>query len=306
MDFSPEPLSLHTYTVQGAAGELRVGVSKPPGGHHKTALILNGRAEFMEKYRASIQILNSWGYACVILDWRGQGGSWRHAGHQRKAHVDDFNEYLDDLDHVRAWQASMDLDTVDLVIGHSMGGHLVLRALAERGLRARGAVFLAPMFDIAIDLPRWLVRAVAVVGTRLGLAWSYAPGQGDWDPATRSFVGNMLTSDEDLFETFRQLLIHHEEFRVGGVTYGWLHAALRSIARTRTPGYAEALRLPTLVLTGADDRVIDNEAASEMARRLPGGRYVSFAQARHDLLWEKPAIREAVWQEINAFSASLP
>ncbi len=42
-----------------------------------TVTILQGRAEFIEKYFETIQDLRARGHAVVAFDWRGQGGSDR-------------------------------------------------------------------------------------------------------------------------------------------------------------------------------------------------------------------------------------
>lgn len=298
MDSLPDSQGLKIETLEGKAGRLRIGMARPASPSRGTILILNGRAEFIEKYRTTLEILTGWSYTTVILDWRGQGGSWRDERHPRKGHIDDFSAYLDDLDCVLGWMRASGMGAIDLVIGHSMGGHLVLRGLVERELRADAAIFIAPMFDIRIGLPRWLVRSIAGLGSNLGLARAYAPGQHDFHPEKRRFETNNLTSDPALFETFRQLLLHHDAYRVGGVTYGWLRAAFRSIATTWQPGYGEGLKLPMTVITGEHDRVVSNRAAASMATRLLA-RHVDLAGARHDLLWEAPAVRDRLWREIR-------
>ncbi|WP_165769405.1 alpha/beta fold hydrolase [Arboricoccus pini] len=304
MDSLTDSRRLEVRMLEGKAGLLRIGIARPASPSLGTILILNGRAEFIEKYRSSLEILVGWSYTAVIMDWSGQGGSWRDERHSRKGHVDDFAVYLDDIDCVLGWMRQSGMETIDLVIGHSMGGHLVLRGLVERDLRAAAAIFIAPMFDIRIGLPRWLARGVAGLGTAVGLARAYAPGQQEIHPARRRFESNPLTSDPELFESFRQLLLHHDAYRVGGVTYGWLRAAFRSIAWTWQPGYGEGLKLPMTVLTGEQDRIVSNQAAALMAARLLA-RHVDLAGARHDLLWEVAPVRDRLWREIRVILDAL-
>ncbi|SVD81174.1 uncharacterized protein METZ01_LOCUS434028, partial [marine metagenome] len=64
-----------------------------------TVVVLNGRSEFIEKYFETIESLRARGFAVATLDWRGQGRSDRPLANRQKGHVDDFEEYLSDLQH---------------------------------------------------------------------------------------------------------------------------------------------------------------------------------------------------------------
>ena len=69
----------------------------------------------------------------TAADWRGQAGSGRLGEDATTGHVEDFQVWLDDLAAFwRDWQASTPGPHV--LAAHSMGGHIVLRALVERGI----------------------------------------------------------------------------------------------------------------------------------------------------------------------------
>ena len=82
-----------------------------------------------------------------------------------------------------------------------------------------------------------------------------------------------------------------DELALGGVTYGWLGAALRSIALMRRPGYLESIRTPILVCQAGLERIVSNRAQIEFVRRLPQARLAVFAEARHELLYECEPVR---------------
>src|SRR3569623_3586134 len=63
-------------------------------------LLLNGQTEFIEKYFEVIDELRSRGLSVVTFDWRGQGGSDRLLPDARKAHIEDFVAYDQDLDTI--------------------------------------------------------------------------------------------------------------------------------------------------------------------------------------------------------------
>ena len=83
------------------------------------------------------------------------------------------------------------------------------------------------------------------------------------------FARNRLTSSRERYAELRRRVAATPELALGGVTYGWLAAALRSIALTRRPGYLEAISTPILVCQAGAERVVSNRAQVETVRRLP-------------------------------------
>ena len=61
-------------------------------------VLLQGRAEFVEKYGETVGDLGARGFAVYALDWRGQGRSGRVLKDPRKGHVVSYDDYLKDLD----------------------------------------------------------------------------------------------------------------------------------------------------------------------------------------------------------------
>lgn len=286
--------------IDGPSGRLRVGLLRSRTELLGTLVLLPGRGEFMEKYEATLAEIAGWGLAVATLDWRGQGGSHRLLGHARKGHVADFTHFLDDLDALLSWLRAVGAPPARLAIGHSMGGHILLRALAERATGIERAALVAPMLDIDLGAVPWpIARVLARSVCALGLGGKWAPGQKPTDPDTLRFAGNRITTDEASFERWRALLAAHPDLRLGGVTYGWLDAALRSIARIRRPGYLKAIDAPVLIAMAGEERIVRNEAIRAAARRLPHCELVAFEAARHDLFQEAAPIRAALLAAIR-------
>lgn len=268
-----------------------------------TAVLLTGRAEFIEKYAQTISELTDAGFAVAALDWRGQGGSSRLIpGALARGHVRSYEGYLDDLDTLLAGASAEGLPEPLLMVATSMGGHVGLRHLAERPSGFVGAALIAPMIDINFGaLPYWLVRRAAGLAVRLGRAERYAFGQRDPDHERCPFEGNPLTSSAERYAAWRALQRDHPELALGGVTFGWLEASVRSIGALKRPGWAERLDLPVLILQAGADCVVSNRAQDALAARLPRGRVVRFAGAQHDLLWETEAVRREALDTITGF-----
>jgi lysophospholipase len=286
---------------------IRCGFWRPQGRSARaTVVLLHGRKEFLEKYAETISDLNQRGFEVLSLDWRGQGLSSREVRCRRAGHVRDFSEYLEDLDLFwRAHLANIGTAPV-LLLGHSMGGHLALRFAHDHPERLRGAVLAAPMFDIRLNtIARKLIPHLAAAVIAAGGAALPVPGTRRRSPRHRAFAGNRLTSDPQRFRAEKHAIESNPALAVEGLTFGWLAAALRSIAILQKPGYLEAVSTPVLIVSGGQDRIVCRAAHHRVFSRMSNGRFVLIPAARHEILMERDALRHVFWQAFDAFTAPL-
>ncbi|BCX17820.1 MAG: hypothetical protein KatS3mg117_1502 [Geminicoccaceae bacterium] len=296
-------LAAETLTLAAPVGPLRAGLARPRRRARGTVLLLEGRGEFLEKYAATVARLVAAGFVVFAFDWRGQGGSPRLVPGTPRGHVDDFAHYLEDLELVVARAVELDLPRPWTLLGHSLGGHLALRWLAAGPRPVSRAALVTPMLDIAlVPRPRPLVRLLAEVAVRTGARRRYALGQRDPLPSC-AFEGNPLTSCPEGFAAAWELRRRHPDRRVGGVTWGWLAAALRSIEAIHAEGVPERIDLPVLLVRAGDERIVCNEAIARFARRLPRARLVDLPGARHDVFFERPPLRARLFEELVGFLA---
>lgn len=261
-----------------------------------TILLLPGRAESVEKYADLATILAANRLGVVAMDWRGQGGSSRPLPNRLMGHVDNFSQYLDDL------AASLPVLLADAgtapvaALGHSMGGHILLRFVVERPHPFRAIVACAPMMGICSSpLPEWAARGLSSLAVRLGCAHRFAPGQANWVANPRPvFERNPLTGDKDRFEANHQIFVDQPQLALGGASWGWLHAALRSIEGFFADERLGSTTLPILVLSGREDKVVRTDRHDLAAAYLPNATLVPVPGGRHELLMESDDIRNPV------------
>ncbi len=269
---------------------LRVGVWS--GGARGTLLLLNGRGDFFEKYCEAFWHWRARGWAVVAPDWRGQGGSGRWFPDARA-----FETMEGDLAAIAA-RVGGTMPGPLVAVGHSMGGHLLLRTMARPGFEVARAVLLSPMMALPGQA---LARPLAWGAVRLGLGARLAPGQAVPSAAGRLVRAARLTSDPDRQTDEDWWLARHPELESGGATWGWLDAALRSIATLGGGGQMAAAAQVRAVLA-ADDRVVDSRAAAEiLARRLGAGGVLAMLPGEHELLRERDATRAALYAAIDPF-----
>ena len=290
-------------TPDGAT--LRTAWWRPAAPARGTVTLLTGRCEYLEKYQEVAEDWLARGYQVFSLDWRGQGLSSRPLSDRQKCHVSDYAVHVSDLTR---W-----LDTVvkpkeigpTVLYAHSMGGLIGLRYLIDQPGRFAAVVLSAPMVDINTDpWPRFLAEMLSRGAGAFGFATSYAFGQSDYDPAVDgAFEGNAVTGDPVRFRRIHDGYRANPDLRLGGVTFGWLTASFRAQAIVAMPGALQDVRVPVLMLTAPDDRLVPAETQALLCRRLHDCTVKLYPESRHDIMAERDTIRTRAWQDIDKFLA---
>ena len=285
---------------------LRYGVFHPEKRARGVCVLLSGQSEFIEKYLEVIHELNWRGFTVATFDWRGQGGSQRALSDPLKCHVTDYAEFDTDLVSFMDQIVGKLTAAPPLVLAHSMGSHLAIRALHDRPEMFKAAVLVAPMLGIATrGYPGWLTRGITAWQNWLGKKDVFAWGMAKRDPHLITFDTQLCTSDIVRFGKTQAILRSHPNIRLAGPTWGWIEAAYRSMKETRAPDYAEAIKVPVMIVGAGQDRIVKTEATRAFAARLPRGRYVEFADSEHEVLMENDSIRTQFWAAFDGFVAAL-
>jgi lysophospholipase len=273
------------------------------GGSKGTVVVVCGRGDFIERYFETVKDLAARGYGVVIFDFRDQGGSARRLKTFYRDRIRRFSEYEADLTAVMSQLVLPDCQPPYYALGHSTGGHVVLRALKRRNWFER-VVLTSPLLGLHRGLwPKMLVRVLPTLMTAFGFGSSFIPGQPRRPLRAEDFPGNKLTSDKTRFLRSTEVLAKEPRLGLGGATFGWVAAALdslRDLNSLRKPG---ALRIPVLIIAAERDRVVDVAAARKFAQTSERVAFVSIAEARHDLLSEVDEIREQVLAAFDSFIA---
>jgi len=285
---------------------LRYALAPGPSLSKGTVCILQGRGEFIERYFETVRDLRSRGYTVATLDWRGQGGSARLLRQSWRGHVRSFRHYDIDLETFMREIVLPDCPPPFYAIGHSTGGHILLRAL-RRHRWFSGAVLSSPFLGLGpAPLPPWLLRLIAPFFTMTGLGWIAVPGRGRQALVPASFEGNVLTSDRRRFALSARVLETEPALGLGAPTIAWLSAALSSMRELHRLKGERPLTAPVLIVAAGADRVVSTEASRLFARQVPGVAAVVIDHARHELLQERDEFRVQFWAAFDAFIGALP
>ncbi|MGE3303304.1 MAG: alpha/beta fold hydrolase [Hyphomonadaceae bacterium] len=294
---NPEPDGVEERWFEGRGGARLRAMTAPAlrNPARGSVILCNGRTEFIEKYFEVARELQERGFAVFTLDWRGQGLSDRLLPDRNKGHIDSLDEAVSDL-ALALKQTADRLPRPHILLAHSMGGAIGLRALQTRRIEVEGAVFSSPMWQIANLKP--MARNFARFMTAIGAGAMLAPGQRRrW--RKEQFKRNPVTHDRERHARAQALVLAEPRLALAGVTLGWIDAASEAIEGFRQPGALAHVRIPVVVLSAGEDTLVDNEGHDVVAKLLPQARQAHVAGAKHEILMERDELRDQFWRAFD-------
>jgi alpha-beta hydrolase superfamily lysophospholipase len=271
-------------------------------------LFQTGRGDFFEKYLETLAHLHALGWSVTAFDWRGQGGSGRLSADPHVGHVSDFAVYDSDLAAFWADWSAEDVGisatggaSPSVILGHSMGGMMVLRALASRSIRPDAAILVAPMIGLkspfgsgfSARVARWM----ATRGNPARAAW-----RSNERPGAVASRQSLLTHDAARYDDEGWWHREHPELVLGPPSWAWLAQGFAGAAALATDPRIESVETPVLLLIAEADKLVDPRAALRLAARLPDAQVVRFgSESAHEILREADPVRDRALAAIDSF-----
>ncbi|MCX7899224.1 MAG: alpha/beta hydrolase [Methylocystis sp.] len=268
---------------------------------HGTIALLQGRAEFIEKYFETVEDLRRRGFHVVAMDWRGQGLSERELDEPRKGHVDDFAHYQRDLEALVETVLRPSWPQPWYALAHSMGAAILLEDAHDGQSAFQRLVLTAPMIDIhGVRFPRgarWLADTLDMIG----LGAMLIPGGRLGSIVNEPFADNLLTSDPQRLARNQAILRAAPQLGIGDPTVGWVNAAFRQLQRFEAPEYMLRARTPMLVFSCGRDEIVSTPAIERFMQRVDLSTLINVPGARHELLMERDELRDVFWRAFDEF-----
>lgn len=263
-------------------------------------IVAHGFGEHSGRYGPLIDHLISRGYSVTAYDHRGHGQSEGLPGH-----VDRFFDYEADLGKVISHTKSRYDPAKLFLIGHSMGGLVTLRYLAQSSSallkayaaksksgslvnpnpldRIAGAVISAPLLALAVQAPSHkllIARIAALVAPRMRMDNEINPSVLSRDPE----VGRAYAADP---------LVHRL------VSARWFAEATR--AMDEVIQQAEKITLPILVMHGTADKLASVEATISFCDKLGSAdkEIVIYPNFYHELFNEPE--KDEIYNRVSAW-----
>lgn len=266
-----------------AVGGVRLHYRAWEGARPRAALVvLHGLAGHSGRYEELGRSMASYGISTYALDLRGHGLS-----DGRRGHVSRFEVLLQDADRFRREvQGLVDPSCPIFLLGHGMGGLIVLRYLEQYESHIHGAVLVAPWLAAMLPLARWKTHAAALLSRVLpALPLRASPRAAD------------LSHDDEVVRAFTSDPLVHDHITPRLLTEA--STAMGLLLRR-----ADRLTAPLLFLLPGSDRVCDTARSAAVARSLPARDVTvrTYPGLYHDLLneIERHAIRAEIREWIGA------
>ena len=269
-------------------------------------LFQTGRGDIFEKYLETFAHLHASGWSVTAFDWRGQGGSGRLSSDPHVGHASDYGVF--DADLAAFWSdwsaedAGHGLPRV--ILGHSMGGMMVMRALADRSIQPDAAILVAPMIGLrgpfGAAFSATIARWIAGRGDPARAAW-----RSNERPGSVASRQSLLTHDADRYSDEGWWQAAHPELVLGPPSWAWLAEGFAGAATLATDGRVESITTPVLMLIAEADKLVDPRAALRLAARLPNAQVVRFGpKSAHEILREADGVRDRALSAIDSFLAA--
>ncbi|MEX0306813.1 MAG: alpha/beta fold hydrolase [Ruegeria sp.] len=308
MEFSPAPL--FEDVAGGPAGgvahwlttadgkRIRIAHWLPETEARGTVMLFPGRTEYIEKYGDTAKEFVNRDFACLSIDWRGQGLADRLLDDSRIGHVEQFTDYQHDVRSTLEQAEKLELPKPWYVIGHSMGGAIGLRAVME-GADFDACAFTGPMWGIFFTpIMKPLSQLTAYWGPRLGLGEKTPPTTSlESYVVSQPFEGNVLTRDPAMYQMMKDQLDAHPELALGAPSTIWLREALDECTWLMEQ---TAPDIPALTFLGSHEQIVDRKAIRARMANWPSGTLVEIPDGEHEVLMEAPEVRGPVFDQLAA------
>ena len=272
------------------------------GSPRGSILFLPGRGDFYEKYLETLEQWHRAGWRVTASDWRGQAGSGRLGKDAYTGHIEDFGIWIDDLALLwERWVA--DTPGPHVLAAHSMGGHIVLRALAAKRVQPDAVVLSAPMTGVngpplPLGVLHGVARAMCAVGDPMRQAWKWSEKPGVL-PDNRD---KLLTHDPVRYADEQWWRDHRPQLVMGPASWRWVERAYASSIVLEAPGALEGVETPVLIISTSGDKLVSHPANVRAAARLPKGELLALGEeAHHEVLREVDAVRDPLMAAIGDF-----
>ncbi len=197
-------------------------------------VLVHGLGEHSGRYAHVAKALVDAGYVVAALDHRGHGKSTG-----KRVFVKSYDQFMRDLAQFRRLAEAEHAGLPVVMLGHSMGGNLVMGHILDHQEGLAGVVLSGPALQVGDDISPIQQRILSVLA-------KVAPGI-----RPDGLDSSAISRDPAVVEAYRNDPLVY----TGKITAGLFAALLGAVATF--PDRYDQLRLPILILHGTDDRLCD-------------------------------------------------
>lgn len=295
-------------SMRGKGGKrLAYAIAAKEGSERPIIMLLPGYSESWRKYDEVMFDFDALGFDVYALDHRGMGLSERLSTNPLVAHVEDFNDYVDDAELFLNDFVAKDPRRPTFLLGHSTGALVGAALVLKRPTAFRAAAWNAPLFALNTgNLPPLLARAVVAFNIWRGAAHAFAPGSGNYDPKTADPSQCRTTHSAVRCGHHIEQQVRDPGLVVAGPSNAWIYQAMRAAAKHQALAEG-AGSLPILITQAGDDAYVLLPPQDAYCRLAKNCQKLLIKDGRHELLQESDVYRDQVLSAITQhFRKNIP
>lgn len=265
-------------------------------------VISHGFTEFAGKYHELTWYFLCMGYSVFTLTYRGHGESYRKLSDPELTHVDNFEDYVKDLDCFIKAKVMRNSEGKDIYLfSHSMGGAVAALYMEQHKGVIKKAVLSSPMF---CPSTRWLPTFMAFSGVKLLLKRMGAEQRFIF---SKGFDSNPPFSDacdtsEPRFRYHLNSRITNDLYKNSAFTNKWLYESFM-VRKRIFRGGEKNIDADVLVFSAEKDNAIKNEYHKPFVDRLRNGTHITVKNAKHEIFSSTNDVLDKYLKQIFEFFA---
>lgn len=254
-----------------------------------TILIIQGRAETMDKYLSLIKDFVAQNYRVITYDHPYQGYS-SDLQDLQMSWIGCFDDYLKALSEVLSRYDHLNPQ----IISVSMGGMIAIQALNRALIKPRKLILVTPMMRNSKNgfppfIAKFIAKSADLFYRFLGNKYAPAPGQMK-EYRIPEFQGNGKTHSINRLSFYHRWYQNHRQHPLGGVTWHWLYECYNNEPEVILNSDTEIL-----FLEAEEDTIVDNSCNKTLIKKSDSAiNFITIKNAYHDLLNETDGIRDQV------------
>jgi len=219
----------------------------PDGGVRGLVALVHGMGEHINRYKRFAEDLVKSGYAVIGFDQRGHGKSKGQRGH-----TPSYEHLMLSIDDLLYKAEEYFPETKIFLMGHSLGGNLVLNYCLDRNPKVAGVIISSPLLKLAFDPPAWKLT----LGNFVKNIFPSLPQSTALDAGAIS----QLAEEVKLYENDK--LVHDKI--TPAMYFGTIEKAEYALQ------HASEFSLPLLIYHGKADQLTSPEGSKEFASKVKG------------------------------------
>jgi alpha-beta hydrolase superfamily lysophospholipase len=207
--------------------------------------LVHGMGEHINRYNEFAAAIVKEGYAVIGFDQRGHGKSKGQRGH-----TPSYEHLLHTVDDLLNKAEEFFPEIPKILMGHSMGGNVVLNYALNREPKIVGVIASSPLLRLAFDPPAWKT----VLGNLVKNIFPSLPQFSGLDSKAISRI------PEEVAKYNNDKLVH--DSITPGMYFGFMEKGEYALA------HAAEFPLPLLIYHGTKDQLTSHIASKEFAEKL--------------------------------------